>query len=522
MKVYESKDIRNVGVVGHGDSGKTTLTAGLLFTAGATNRLLRVDEGNTITDFDEEEISRKISISTAIAVAEWKKTKINILDTPGYNIFINDTRASLVAADAALVLVDGVAGVEVQTEKVWDFANDFKLPRAVVINKLDRERADFARALESVQAAFGRSAVPIQIPVGAERDFTGVVDLVRMKAYTYTADGDGKGKEVEIPADLADSAKAAHEALVEMVAEGNDALMEEFFDKGTLAAEQIDDGLKQAIREMRIFPVLCAGALHNIGSDLILNFIVENLPAPTERDGFASVVDGAESTQKIAETDPASLFVFKTTADPFAGRITYFKVVTGVVKNDATLQNVTRSTAERLAHLSSPQGKTLQPVTELHAGDHRRGSQAEGNADRRYPGRQGRERHLSAGEAAGAFHRLRHRSQVAQRRRPHGQRRPPHPGRGPVAALLPRPADARVSAGRRRPAARGNRGQPAEEALRRGCRPQGAQDSLPRDHSRHGRRAGPSQEADRRARPVRRLLDQDGAPAARRQVRVRQ
>src|ERR1043165_9970457 len=164
VKVYESKDIRNVGVVGHGDSGKTSLTAGLLFTAGATNRLLRVDEGNTVTDFDEEEISRKISISTAIAVAEWKKTKINILDTPGYNIFINDTRAALVAADAALVLVDGVAGVEVQTEKVWAFADDFKLPRAIVINKLDRERADFQRALSSVQEFFGRAAVPTTFP----------------------------------------------------------------------------------------------------------------------------------------------------------------------------------------------------------------------------------------------------------------------------------------------------------------------------------------------------------------------
>jgi elongation factor G len=370
VKVYESKDIRNVGLVGHGDSGKTSLTAGLLFTAGAANRLLRVDEGNTITDFDEEEISRKFSISTAVAVAEWKKNKINILDTPGYNIFINDTRGALIAADSALVLVDGVSGVEVQTEKVWDFTNDFKLPRAIVINKLDRERADFTRTLENVQAAFGRAAVPIQIPIGAEREFTGVVDLVRMKAYTYTADGDGKGKEDEIPAALAEAAQAAHEALIEMVAEGNDALMEEFFDKGTLPAEHIDAGLKQAIRDLRIFPVLCAGALHNVGSDLILNFIVENMPAPTERDGFASVTaDGKEATQKIAESGPCSLFVFKTTADPFAGRITYFKVITGVVKNDANLQNLTRSAVERLAHLSTPQGKTLQPVTELHAGD---------------------------------------------------------------------------------------------------------------------------------------------------------
>jgi elongation factor G len=369
VKVYESKDIRNVGVVGHGDSGKTTLTAGLLFAAGVTNRLLRVDEGNTITDFDEEEIARKITISTAVAPVEWKKAKINLLDTPGYNIFINDTKASLVAADSALVLVDGVAGVEVQTEKVWHFANDFKLPRAVAINKLDRERADFDRALAGVQEAFGRSAVPIQIPIGKERDFSGVVDLIRMKAYTYTPDGDGKGKEGDIPANLADAAQKAHEALVEMVAEGNDALMEEFFEKGTLPAEHIIDGLRQAVRELRIFPVMCASALHNVASDQILNFIADNLPSPLERDEVAAVADGKETTRKISESDTPSIYVFKTTADPFAGRITYLKVLSGVVKNDANLQNVTRSSSERLAHLSIPQGKTLQPVTELHAGD---------------------------------------------------------------------------------------------------------------------------------------------------------
>jgi elongation factor G len=369
VKVYEGKDIRNVGVVGHGDSGKTTLTAGLLFTSGATNRLLRVDEGNTITDFDDEEISRKISISTAIAVAEWKKAKINILDTPGYNIFINDARAALVAADAALVLVDGVAGVEVQTEKVWQFTEDFKLPRAVIINKLDRERADFDRALSSVQEFFGRAAVPIQLPVGSEREFSGVVDLIRMKAYTYSPDGDGKGKEADIPASLAETAQKAHEALIEMVAEGNDALLEEFFDKGTLPVEHIVDGLRQGIREMRIFPVLCASALHNIGADLILNLIVDSLPSPIDRGAVAATINGAEGEQKISATGPASIFVFKTTADPFSGRITFFKVYTGVVKNDAHLDNLTRNAPERFAHIACPQGKTLQPVTEVQAGD---------------------------------------------------------------------------------------------------------------------------------------------------------
>ena len=367
MKTYEGKDIRNAGVVGHGDSGKTTLTAGLLFTAGATNRLLRVDEGNTITDFDEEEVQRKVSISTAIAVAEWKKAKINILDTPGYNIFINDTRGALVAADAALVVVDGVAGVEVQTEKVWSYSENYKLPRAIVINKLDRERSSFERALASVQETFGRTAIPVQMPIGAERDFKGVIDLVGMKAYTYAPDGDGKGKESAIPADLADAAQAAHEALVELVAEGNDALMEEFFEKGTLPAEHILEGVRAGTKEMRLFPVLCCSALHNIGTDLILNFIVDNLPAPTEREVVVQM-NGEEKACKINDAGPCSAYVFKTTADPFAGRITFFKVYSGVLKNDANLYNQ-KGTAERLAHIGVPVGKTISPVTEIHAGD---------------------------------------------------------------------------------------------------------------------------------------------------------
>jgi len=369
VKVYESKDIRNVAVVGHGDSGKTTLTAGLLFTAGATNRLLRVDEGNTITDFDEEEIQRKITISTAIAVAEWKKNKINILDTPGYNIFINDTRGALVAADAAIVVVDGVAGVEVQTEKVWAFAEEFKLPRAIVVNKLDRDRADFSRALASVQENFGRTAVPIHLPIGSEREFKGIVDLIRMRAFTYAPGGDGKGKEGDIPAQYAAEAQAAHEALVEMVAEGNDAYMEEFFEKGTLPVDHILDGMRTGIREMRIFPVMCAASNLNIGTDLILDLIVDDMPNPTERGEITAFVNGTEAHRPIAESGLASAYVFKTTADPFAGRINFFRVDTGIIKNDANLQNVNKSSTERLAHLSSPNGKTLQPIVELHAGD---------------------------------------------------------------------------------------------------------------------------------------------------------
>ena len=369
MKVYEGSDVRNVALIGHGHSGKTSLAAGFLYTAGATSRLTRVDEGNTLTDFDDDEIQRKITISTALAYAEWAKKKINLIDTPGFNIFINDTKASMIAADAALVLVDGVAGVEVQTEKVWSFADEFQLPRAIVINKLDRERSSFDRALASVQEFFGRQAVPVHLPMGAEKDFKGVVDLVRMKAYTYANDGDGKGKEGDIPADLADAAQKAHEALVEMVAEGNDALLEEFFDKGTLPVEHILEGLHQAIRDRRIYPVLCASALHNVASDQVMNFIVENFPAPTERQPLPGKLNGNDVQRAIKDSEPVSAFVFKTVADPFAGRVTYFKVISGVVKNDGNLVNSRNGGAERLAHIGALAGKTIQPVTDLKAGD---------------------------------------------------------------------------------------------------------------------------------------------------------
>jgi elongation factor G len=369
VKVYDTNDIRNVALVGHGHSGKTSLAAGLLFTTGGTNRLTRTDEGNTITDFDDEEIARKITVSTAIAAIEWSKKKINLIDTPGFNIFINDTKSALAAADAVMVVVDGVAGVEVQTEKVWSFAEEFHLPRAIIINKLDRERSSFERSLESVQQFFGRTAVPVHLPLGAERDFKGVIDVVRMKAYTYTADGDGKGKEGDIPADLAGAAQSAHEALVEMVAEGNDALLEEYFDKGTLPVERVLEGLRDAVRQMRIFPVLCASGLHNVASDLILNFALENFPNPAERGPWKGTLNGSEAERAVKDSLPVSAFVFKTVADPFSGRVSYFKVVSGVVKNDANLVSARSSAGERLSHIGALFGKTLQPVTELHAGD---------------------------------------------------------------------------------------------------------------------------------------------------------
>lgn len=376
MKVYNTEKIRNVGIVGHGDTGKTQLVSSMLFTAGMTPRLGKVTDGSTVTDWDEEEIARKISIHTGLAYAEWgasDKIKINFLDTPGYSTFINDTKASLIAADAALILVDAAAGCQVVTEKVWDYATEYDLPRAFVINWMDRELASFERALESIQQVFGRGAVPIQLPIGAEKNFKGVIDLVAMKALTYAPDGDGKAKVEEIPADMAEAAKAAHEVLVEMVAEIDDELMQEFFDKGTLPVEDLKKGLREAVLEKRMYPVLVSSALRNIGSDAILDFIVETFPSAADRGKAPAYKEPARKGETIersvSDKEPLSLFVFKTIADTFAGRITYFKVVSGVLHNDANVANFNRNTVERFQHLEVRQGKTATAINELHAGD---------------------------------------------------------------------------------------------------------------------------------------------------------
>jgi len=370
LKVYQGKDIRNVGIVGHGDSGKTSLVAAFLYCAGLTSRLGSVSDGTTTTDFDEEEIERKVSIATALAYLEWNKSKINLLDTPGYNIFINDTLGSLVAADAAFVLVDGVAGVEVQTEKVWDFSNRYNLPRALIVNKLDRERSSFERSLESIQSVFGRSAVPIQWPIGEEKGFQGVIDLLTMKAYTYAAGANGKGKEAAIPDNLKVVAETARDKLIEMIAEGNDSLMEEFFDKGTLTPEQITQGLRDAVAAQRLYPILCSSATTQVGTDLLLNFAVDFFPSAVARGTVqGKTPDGKEIERKIADTEPLSVFVFKTAADVFAGRVSYFKVFSGVLVNDANLVNYNKGTSERFAHISLMQGKSATAIPEIHAGD---------------------------------------------------------------------------------------------------------------------------------------------------------
>ena len=373
MKIYTGENIRNVAIVGHGHAGKTSLLAAMLYTAGATPRLGRVDDGSATTDYDEEEIARKMSIAASAACVEWGKTKINVIDTPGFNMFVHEARMVLPVVDAAIVVVDGVAGVEVVTQRVWNDCEEYKTPRLIVVNRMDRERANAERVLESLINAFGRNVIPIELPIGSEKNLTGVVDLVRMKAYTYELGGNGKGKETEIPANMRAQVQEAHEQLVELIAEGDDKLMEEFFEKGTIPEEDLIPALHNAIREDRLFPVIFASGLGNIGADRVMDFIVDYTPAPSEHEWVQGepLGSGGGDAPKRHETDaePMSLYVFKTVSDAFAGRISYFKVFSGVLKNEATVQNFSRGSSEKLSHISIMQGKTAVPVTELHAGD---------------------------------------------------------------------------------------------------------------------------------------------------------
>jgi elongation factor G len=370
VNVYEGKNIRNVGIIGHSGSGKTSLISAVLFDTGATNRLGRVDDGNAPTDYDEEEIDRKITMSAKLAFCEWNKNKINMLDTPGFGNFIQEARGALRVADGAIVMVDAVAGVMVQTEKAWSYAEEFQLPRFVVVNRMDRDTASFERSLESIQQSLGRMCVPIQIPIGAEKGFKGVVDLVQMKAYTYEGDATGKFKEGEIPADASGRASEYREKLVEAVAESDEKLMEKFFDSGTLSDEELISGLRKQVSEAKLFPLLYTSATSNIGIQPLLNTIVNLMPDATQR-GIVTGKDdkGNDVQRKVADNEHFSAFVFKTFSDPFTGHVNLFRVYSGVLTTEIQPYNVNRSVTERIGQLVLLQGKTQVQIPKVQAGD---------------------------------------------------------------------------------------------------------------------------------------------------------
>jgi elongation factor G len=386
MKTYQGSEIRNVAVMGHAHSGKTTLVAALLHAAKMTPTQGRVADGTAVTAYDEEEIARGVTMQNAVAFAEWQGVKINLVDTPGFHMFTHEARAALLPVESAVIVVNAQSGVEPVTERVWRYAEEANVPRVVLVNQMDHPKAGgqggLSALIDDIHDRWGRNCVPVQLPISDAQGFQGVVDLVTMEAYTYTPGGDGRGKvSKEIPASIAADAKARHEALVELVAEGKDELMEEYFEKGTIPEEHLISALHEAIREDRIFPVLFSSGLGNMGLDHLLDFIKVYTPSPVERApiavkvGAAMAVAGSEGGEqhevprKIDDKEPVAALVFKTMSDPFSGRISFFKVISGVLKNDATVENYTRRGQERLSHLSVMQGRKPTEVAELHAGD---------------------------------------------------------------------------------------------------------------------------------------------------------
>jgi elongation factor G len=371
MKKPETGKIRNVALVAHGSAGKTTLTEAMLFTAGATTRLGRVDDGTTTTDFDEDEIRRKISISAALAWCEWKGCKFNLVDTPGFAAFLTDAKNALRVVDGAVVVVGAPDGVKVQTEKVWSYAAAQDLPRVIYLSKMGRERADFARALEDVRKNLSPKAVPLQVPIGQEAGFTGVVDLVRMRAIRFATDGSGKVTEGDVPTEVKPLAETQHAALVEAVAEADDRLLEKYLDGGELTEAEFREGLTRGIREQKLFPVLCGAPARNMGVSPLLDLLAEAFPSPLDRPPVegTDLKGNVPVRREVRDDAPLSALVFKTVADPYAGKVTMFRVYSGTLTSDSTIFNATRGVRERVGQLLLLRGKQQSPVEGLGAGD---------------------------------------------------------------------------------------------------------------------------------------------------------
>ena len=360
--------LRNIAFVAHGGAGKTSLAEVLIYTTGVTNRLGRVEDGNTQMDFEPEELKRQSSISSAFHQIEWKKNTITLIDTPGDQNFFSDTKLCMQAADANIVVVDAVDGVKVQTEQAWDFAEQFNQPCLIFINKLDRERGDFRRTFDDVTEIFQPKPIILQLPIGSEADFKGIIDLISMKAFLY--DDKGKAAPTDIPADLRDEAETEHEILVENIAEADDALIERYLEGESLSEQDIKDALRKGTIERTFVPVMCGSAIHQIGIDLLMDAVVGYLPSPADRGPMKGInpSDDSEVERSPDPNSPFSGFVIKTVADPYAGRLTIFRVVSGRLGSDGTFYNVNKRTKERFNQLLTMAGKEQKPAKQAGPG----------------------------------------------------------------------------------------------------------------------------------------------------------
>ena len=405
MKTYQGSEIRNVAVVGHAHSGKSTMIAALLHAAKMTPTQGKVGDGTAVTAYDEEDVARGTTMQNAVAYAEWQGVKVNFIDTPGFHMFTHETHAAMLPAEAAMIVVNAQNGVEPVTERVWKWAEEFNLPRLVVMNQMDSPRAGgqggLSALMEDLHERWGRNCVPVQLPITGPDGFHGIVDLVTMQAFFYTVGGNGIRKMGEVPSGMLAAARSAHEALVELVAEGKDELMEEYFAQGTIPEHHLISALHEAIREDRIFPVMFASGLANVGTDHLLDFLKVYAPTAVERYSVAALASpeelavpehqltaaihgGSHSAdhadqhdhldqgivlRDVSDAEPVALYVYKTMSDPFTGRISFFKVISGVLKNDMVVENYTRKGQEKLSHLCVMQGRKAVEVPELHAGD---------------------------------------------------------------------------------------------------------------------------------------------------------
>jgi len=372
MKKFGVNEIRNVGLFGHGGDGKTSLAEAILFDTGMNNRLGSVDEGSSVMDFDQEEINRKITISSSLAHAEWNNHKINLIDTPGYANFIADARACMRVVDGAVIVVGANSGVKVQTETVWEYAQEFEVPVLIYISKMDMERADFQKTLDGVRKGLSSiPPVPVQLPIGAEAEFRGVVDLIQMKAYLYKDDLSGKYALGEIPQELMDEVARRREQMIETLVEADDRMMEKYLEEGDLGQGECYACLKKGLAERTFSPILCGASTRNIGIQPLLDMVVMGFPSPQEakRVEGKSPKTGEMEEREPKEDGPFSALVFKTIADPYAGKLTIFRVYSGMINPDSTVYNSTKRVKERIGQIYAMEGKKQKPLGLAMAGD---------------------------------------------------------------------------------------------------------------------------------------------------------